>query len=261
MSLEPLSTLPPERLRAVAGVLFDVDDTLTTEGRLEASTFAALWRLREAGLHLMAVTGRPLGWADAFAATWPVDAAVGENGAGWAWRDGRALRTAYLDPPEAREGQQALLARIRREVRARLPDVVEATDQGARRCDLAFDIGEHERVEGPSLNALVELIEAAGARCTTSSVHCHAVPGDWDKARGALGAAAALGLPEEPARWLFVGDSGNDAAAFAAFPVSVGVANVRRHLERLPTPPAYVASRACGAGFEEVAAALLGARR
>ncbi|MCC6875768.1 MAG: hypothetical protein IT378_15785 [Sandaracinaceae bacterium] len=65
----------------------------------------------------------------------------------------------------------------------------------------------------------------------------------------------------ERERWLFVGDSGNDAAAFAFFSLSVGVANVREHLARLPVPPAYVTERERGAGFAELAARIGEARR
>ena len=63
----PISELEPECARALAGVVFDVDDTLTRHGRVEAEAYAALWRLREAGLHTIAVTGRPLGFAEIIA--------------------------------------------------------------------------------------------------------------------------------------------------------------------------------------------------
>ena len=46
---------------------------------------------------------------------------------------------------------------------------------------------------------------------------------------------------------------------FAFFPNSVGVANVRPFLDRIATPPAYVTQREAGAGFVELADALLAA--
>jgi hydroxymethylpyrimidine pyrophosphatase-like HAD family hydrolase len=67
-------------------------------------------------------------------------------------------------------------------------------------------------------------------------------------------------VPATRDRWLFVGDSGNDAPAFSYFPVSAGVANVRDHLARLPVKPAYVASLARARGFAEIADHLLAQR-
>ncbi|MDH3728008.1 MAG: hypothetical protein OER77_10795, partial [Myxococcales bacterium] len=67
-------------------------------------------------------------------------------------------------------------------------------------------------------------------------------------------------LNQELDRWVFVGDSGNDSAAFARFPVSVGVANVRDHLHRLPTPPRYITDSDRGRGFAELAAHLCDGR-
>ena len=69
---------PPVHLR---GVLTDIDDTLTTEGAITQDALDALAALRAAGLRVIAITGRPAGWSESFAATWPVDAIVAENGA------------------------------------------------------------------------------------------------------------------------------------------------------------------------------------
>lgn len=248
-------------LSDVEGLAFDVDDTLTTRGRLTAEAFGALGRLHEAGLRLIAVTGRPLGWTDAMAATWPLHVAIGENGAGWSSLDGRALRVAYLDSEDARQQQRHTLTAVREDVRARLPEVRVSSDQPARRCDLAFDVGEAEQLSTAKIDELVATIEAHGARVTVSSVHAHAAPGTWNKARG-VGAAVedVFGARLEPARWIYVGDSGNDGPAFELFERSVGVANVREHLHRLPHPPRFVTRASRGAGFVELADAILGAR-
>lgn len=244
----------------VVGVAFDVDDTLTTRGALTTSAYASLWALRDAGISLIAATGRPLGWADAMASTWPIDAAVGENGAGWSWRERGALRVAYADDEQTRRGQRATLDDIRRAVAEHLPDVREAGDNASRRCDLTFDVGERASLPETRVDALVALIREHGARATVSSVHAHAMPGDWDKARGIAGAATrALGGFDRQ-RWIFVGDSGNDAEAFACFERSVGVANVRAHLDRLSTPPRWITDADRGEGFSELARAILEAR-
>ena len=64
----------------------------------------------------------------------------------------------------------------------------------------------------------------------------------------------------ERARWVFIGDSGNDAAAFEYFPNSVGVANVREQLHRLPVAPRFVTPSDRGRGFAELASHLLRSR-
>ncbi len=250
--MRPLSELDVD---VVDGVVFDVDDTVTRDGILEREAFAALWDLRDRGLRAIAVTGRPLGWTDVFAATWPVDLAVGENGAGWAAREGASVHVGYFDEEDVRRRQRLLLEAIEAEVARKLPQVRRAGDCAARRCDLAFDVGEEERLAPAVVAELVEIIERAGARATVSSVHAHAVPGSWDKATGVVRAAQqALGIDAVALRerFVFVGDSGNDAAAFAFFGRSVGVANVAAHLHRLPSPPRFVASEDRGRGFAAV---------
>lgn len=241
-------------------LLFDVDDTVTAEGRVQACALEALERARAAGLRTAAVTGRPLGWAEVIAWTWPVDLAIGENGAGWMWRDGRALETRYFDDAPARASQRARLEQLVAVVSSALPEVPLAGDAGLRRCDAAWDVGETRRASADELARLTALVEGAGLRTTTSSVHLHAVPGAWDKASGAVRALHdRFGMDASTAAsaCAFVGDSGNDAAAFAYFRVAVGVANVREHLGRLPVPPRFVTASPRGRGFAELVDVLL----
>jgi hydroxymethylpyrimidine pyrophosphatase-like HAD family hydrolase len=148
-------------------------------------------------------------------------------------------------------------------VAAELPFAQLADDNWARRCDVAWDVGERVQLTAEQITSLRTLIESAGARCLVSSVHAHALAGSYDKATGtALVLKAALGieLAAQPERWLFVGDSGNDAAGFSFFPVSAGVSNVRDHLASLPKPPQYVSSADRGRGFAEIATRVLQAR-
>ncbi|MGE0787022.1 MAG: HAD-IIB family hydrolase [Sandaracinaceae bacterium] len=255
--MEPLD---PAALRAIAphvrGVAFDLDDTFITHGTLTSTAFACLERLRALGLRLALVTGRPLGWTDAFAAIWPIEVAVGENGAGWAKRRDGHLEVGYYADDATRETQRAALDRLRAEVRSRLPSLSEAGDQPGRRCDVAWEIAG---IDATMLDALVSLIERAGMAVSVSSVHAHAAPGDWDKPGGLIRALNET-TEDVKARWLFVGDSGNDAAAFAFFDHTVGVANVRAHLGRLPVPPRWITNEPMGAGFVELVDGLERAR-
>ncbi len=247
----------------VRGVVFDIDDTVTRNGVLEANAYSATHLLADAGFELIAVTGRPLGWTDVIARLWPVRAAVGENGAGWTWVDDAGTHEGYFYAEAERAEQAVLLDAIRRKAETDMPQVQTTRDHRHRRCDLAFDVGEFASLPQGQIDALGALIERMGAGCSVSTVHAHAVPGAWDKAKGvarALDEVLGIDLGAELERWVFVGDSGNDAAAFAYFPKSVGVANVREHLDRLPVPPRYITDSDRGRGFAELAAHLAGAR-
>ncbi|MDO8276947.1 MAG: HAD family hydrolase, partial [Burkholderiaceae bacterium] len=61
-------------------------------------------------------------------------------------------------------------------------------------------------------------------------------------------------------QWVYVGDSTNDQLMFEAFPESIGVANIRRFEAALTHQPRYVTPGERGAGFAEVARAILEAR-
>src|SRR2546427_7636357 len=79
--VQPMKPLAELDARGVKALLFDIDDTLTTEGKLTAQAYDALERLRRAGKITVPVTGRPAGWCDHIARMWPGDAVVGGNGA------------------------------------------------------------------------------------------------------------------------------------------------------------------------------------
>lgn len=255
-------------LRRVKGVCLDIDDTLSSSGKLTSEAFAALWRLREAGFALVPVTGRPAGWCDHIARFWPVNAVVGENGAFTFFLDQGIRRRvdtpAGADPATLRERLRKLEERIR----ARFPEARWASDQAYREYDLAIDVREdvppwpRERID-----ALLSLCHERGAHAKLSSIHVNAWFGDYDKRKGFehwLGDSGApgLGLAKAPAweEWLYVGDSPNDEPMFAAFAHTVGVANLRNYLDQLHSPPRWLTAGESGAGFAELADRLIRSR-
>ena len=249
----------------IHGLIFDIDDTITRNGVLEPGAYSAMHQLAEADFLLIAVTGRPLGWTDLIARLWPVRIAVGENGAGWAWVEGAEFHEGYFCSEQERSRYRELFGAIEQAVGEALPDVQRSSDHRARRCDLAFDIGESVALPPEDVERLTSIIEAHGAASSVSTVHAHAVPGPWNKALGVVRAAQeVLGIDlddeTERSRWVFVGDSGNDAAAFEYFANSVGVANVHEQLHRLPVAPRFVTPSDRGLGFAELASHLLSSR-
>lgn len=257
--MRPLSELPRERARALVGVVFDLDDTALDHGLLTEPALAALWRARRAGLRLVAATGRPAGWAEVFARALPIDGAVAENGALAYFREG--ARVHALEPLGGAAGRLALLPladELCASFGARLAD-----DNGLRRTDVTIDVGENDRLPPETVAAMTRWATARGLRTTVSSVHVHLSSSPEDKASGTLRFLHRR-FGEDPGsaltRYAFVGDSGNDAACFAAFRTSVGVANVAPHLPRFSVPPRYIATAERGAGFAETIDALLALR-
>jgi HAD superfamily hydrolase (TIGR01484 family) len=261
--MNPLTALRFEDAKDIRGLFFDLDDTVLTHGVLERAAYGALWDLRDAGLRLVAVTGRPSGWAEVLVRQWPVDGAVTENGSVFVLRDRHAVRVITDGSAEevaSRRKQLDLLVAV---VRERMPTLALTDDVHMRRSDVTWDIGEERRVSEPEVLALGRLVVAAGARVTRSSIHLHASFEREDKASGAVRFAREH-LAEDPGsvvwRWAFVGDSANDAACFGAFRATFGVANVRSFAPRMTVPPRWVASAERGAGFAEIARALLKCR-
>ena len=264
VAMQPLAAMPPAVRAAVRGVCTDIDDTLTTHGRLTAEAYAALERLRAAGKRVIPITGRPAGWCDHIARMWPVDAVVGENGAFYMRYDAasRRLVKRFLADDATRRANRARLAVIGERILAAVPGCALASDQLYREADLAIDFCEDvPPLPRAAVDRIVALMQGEGMTAKVSSIHVNGWFGDYDKlgmTRTLLAEVFAADLDAERERWLFAGDSPNDAPLFAYFPNSVGVANVRAFADRIATLPAYVTVGEGGAGFAEIARALLG---
>jgi HAD superfamily hydrolase (TIGR01484 family) len=261
--VKPASLLSSEEARSLRGLLFDLDDTVLTGGLLTRQAYDAIWNLHEAGLALVAVTGRPSSWGALLARQWPIAGCVTENGALAVIREGAGVRIRDPHDEIERSARRARLAGIVECVRHVVPDARLADDNDGRRSDVAWDIGERVKLPREDVRAIEREIEAAGARSTLSSVHLHATFDAEDKATGALAfCARELGSDSTSAlaRFAFVGDSANDAACFNAFHTTFGVANVRAHLGALTVPPRYVSARFMGEGFAEIAQEILNKR-
>ena len=255
----PLSSLAGEELRRIDTLLFDLDDTVLTHGRLTRQAYDGLCDLADAGYALVAVTGRPAGWGEVLARQWPVMAVVAENGAAILRAEHGGVARLVRDP-SARLRLQPVVDAARRA----FPELELADDNDARWTDVTFDIGERCRVPRERVEQLRTFLQAAGARVTTSTVHLHATFEGDDKASGALRLLLLLrGLDAGAARLraAFVGDSENDAACFACFRTTIGVANVAPWVGRLTVPPRFVTRASMGAGFAELAAHLVASRR
>lgn len=262
--MQPLNQWPRQPRRQLVGVFTDIDDTLTTEGAITQDALRSMAALKAAGLHVVAVTGRPVGWSEPFATAWPIDAIVAENGAVALVPSATGeLEKRYQQDAATRERNfkrmQDVLARIEREI----PGAQRATDSAGRECDIAIDHSEFTSLSDSQIASVVALMQSEGMHATVSSIHVNGWYGDHNKLAGARWIVRELwnrSLDLEMSRWAYVGDSTNDALMFQHFEHSIGVANVRRFEAALPHLPRYVATHERGAGFAEAAAAVLSAR-
>jgi len=261
--VKPLSLLDAEEARRLRGLLFDVDDTLLSHGCLTRGAYDALWALHEAGLNLVAVTGRPVGWGEVMARQWPIAGCVAENGAVYLRRRGAKVALHDACNEAERRARRARLLRLVERVHEVVPAARPTDDAGARHSDVAWDVGETATLSEDHVRAVVREIEAAEAHWSLSSIHLHATFDVDDKASGAV-RFCAHELEQEAGsaavRFGFIGDSYNDASCFAAFRTTFGVANVKSSIMRLSVPPRYVAAGSMGEGFAEVARAILAKR-
>jgi HAD superfamily hydrolase (TIGR01484 family) len=261
--MEPLARWPRADRQRVIGVFTDIDDTLTTQGAITPDALAALGRLKSAGLHVVAITGRPVGWSEPFARAWPVDAIVAENGSVALLSGDGALRKLYQQDEATRRANFARMQQVARRIVAEVPGAMLAQDSPGRETDIAVDHSEFTHLPPERIEQVVALMRAEGMQATVSSIHVNGWYGAHDKLAGARWIVRALfdrDLDAEIGRWVYVGDSTNDMLMFEHFAQSVGVANIRRFEAQLTHPPRYVTAGERGAGFAEVADTLLAAR-
>ena len=244
------------------GVLTDIDDTLTTRRRDRAEgVVAALRALRDAGLPVFAVTGRPMGWSRAVRrADWPLAAIVAENGAVALFRDGGGVRVEYAQDAEpTRARQRRAPARGRRAHAApRCPARRWRATAPAASPTSPIDHSEFAHLDaGARSTEVVALMRAAGMNATVSSIHVNGWFGAHTKLSGArwivrrlLGRDLdaeldALGLrrrlDQRPA------DVRPASRSASASPTCCDFA------DRLTQWPAYMTAGERGRGFAEVA--------
>ncbi len=257
--MRALASIDRTEIAQLRGLLFDLDDTLLDHGSLTLRGFHALCSLAERGVELVAVTGRPTSWGEVLARQWPVLAVITENGLISCRRIGRTVVTNDRLCVAERTSAKTRLAGIVERVHSRFPELHPSDDCAGRVADYTFDIGENRRVDSAVVTAVIQLATQLGARCTRSSVHLHLSLDHDDKASGALRFLSRhLGISPTLARqrFAFIGDSENDAACFAAFHTSVGVANLRGNFS---ITPRFITSGERSAGFAEAAQVLFGA--
>ncbi len=255
-----IEDLPDE----IEGILSDIDDTLTLDGKMIPQAFEMLQTLQKRGIKVVLVTGRPAGWVDHIARMWPVEAVVGENGGLWFYMKDHRLIQRFLVSQEIRQERAEKLRQLGVQILKAVPGTALASDQHYRELDLAIDFCEDvPRLGEKEINKIVELFDQAGAVSKVSSIHVNGWFGEWDKLTGCIEMAKELWQidlndPNTRKKWVYFGDSANDEPMFKVFPYTFGVANIRDFLARMSHHPTWICEQAGGYGFVEACLLLLG---
>ena len=281
--MKALASWPQQDRRQLIGVFTDIDDTLTTDGAITPDALQALTRLKAAGLHVIPITGRPIGWCEPFAngdpargiVPWPVDAIVAENGAvAFAannlckislqppWNKRMQLSKLYQQSDTTRASHFTRLQQVAAQVLHDVPGARLSQDSPGRETDIAIDHSEFAHLPPDQIARVVAIMRSAGLNASVSSIHINGWFGSHNKLEGARWIVRELfgrDLDAERDQWVYVGDSTNDQLMFQHFRHSVGVANILRFAAELTHQPRYITRSERGAGFAEVARAILDA--
>jgi len=261
--MDNISTMSKQQLNEVKIILTDIDDTLTTEGRLKSNAYSALENLSNSGFIVIPVTGRCAGWCDHIARMWPVNGVVGENGAFFFSYDhqSKKMQQTYCQTPKERKENHLALHEIKKTILKNVSGSALASDQDYRHTDLAIDFAEDvATLSSNKIKEIVTIAENAGAIAKVSSIHVNCWIGSHNKLSTSLTTLEQVfGVSNSNIQneVLFIGDSPNDSMMFDYFNKSVGVANVMDFIKELDKPPKYITSKHSGEGFVELADSLL----
>ena len=264
--MRPLCELPQEDLRKIKFILTDIDDTLTTNGRLPAISYYALEKLHQAGFIVVPITGRPAGWCDHIARMWPVDAVIGENGAFYFVyeQSKRKIIRRYWKSEKERKADRKRLEKIQNKILTTVKGSAVASDQAYREADLAIDYCEDVKpLPDSSVIQIMDVFHKEGAMAKMSSIHVNGWFGDYNKLKMTcilLEEYFHLNNSEFMEKIVFAGDSPNDEPMFNYFKNSVGVRNIINYSDQIKQFPAWVTTKDSAEGFSELADTLLSAK-
>ncbi len=244
-------------------VFTDIDGTLTTNDKISPDTYQSLWSLKNSGVKVIPVTGRPAGWCELIARQWPVDGVIGENGAFYFRHEQSGMKRHFFASSAEREKFSSKLKQIEKEVLSQIPKAKVASDQFSRIFDLAIDFAEDIKPPLPKseIAKIVEIFEKHGATCKVSHIHVNGWFGDQNKGDACFYYAKnELGLnsdEEIQKHCAYVGDSPNDEPLFERFQNSFGVANVVDYQDLMKVYPKFVSPSKEGDGFVEISDRLI----
>lgn len=259
MAFKDICSFDPSLKRRIKFIISDVDDTITTDGRLLPKALDALYRLKAAGKYIILVTGGSAGWSDGYIRQWPVDCVISESGALLLYRS-EDNSICYETNPLIMDRVET--ASIRSSILKMTEEkYVFSSDQYARIYDIAY---ERNCLDDASLSSLLEIIRINGCKALISSIHVNVLLADYSKAGGVKAffsrIKTVLGFSENWSDFisssLALGDSRNDEALFKMFPHSIGNKRVFDERSSFSVLPEYYTMEYGGDSFASVAGLL-----
>ncbi|MCU0551278.1 MAG: Cof-type HAD-IIB family hydrolase [Leptolyngbya sp. Prado105] len=244
-----------KNLHRIQLIATDMDGTLTIHEKFSTKLLQAFDRLNQAGIQILVVTGRSAGWVSGLANYLPIWGAIAENG-GLFYRD--EFQASLVPIPDLKLHRQKL-AEMFEQLQSRFPDIQESSDNAFRLTDWTFDVAG---LTVEALETMNSLCRSSNWGFTYSTVQCHIKILEQNKATGLNQILQNHFSHYDRDRIVTVGDSPNDESLFdpSQFPISVGVANLKRYQAQLQHLPTYVTSFVEGDGFCEFVDAVLKAR-
>lgn len=254
MTLSLLSQVDPVYLD-VRLVATDMDGTLTIAEKFSPELLQALVALNVAGIPVVIVTGRSAGWVNGLVHYLPVTGALCENGG--LFYSSQPNSEMLLVPISDFQHHRQQLAKLFQQLQTEFPQIQESDDNRFRLTDWTFDV---QGLTDTELRKMSDRCHQEGWGFTYSTVQCHLKRPEQSKAAGLMQVINRYFPNLKPEQVLTVGDSPNDESLFdhRLFPLSVGVANVRRYCDRMAHQPTYITTASEGQGFCELAQLLTG---
>lgn len=228
-------------------IISDVDDTITSGGRLLPEALAALYSAKEAGFKIVLLTGGSAGWADVYARQWPVDGVIAESGALLISKhDGLIIyhRNPLIDEAEYRSRRENFISGID-------PQIL-SSDQYARLYDVAID---KSLVNDAIKNDLIARAVKAGGYYAESSIHINIWFAPYDKWNGLkyfMSSFFSKNETEIRDSCIYLGDGLNDQPLFKELPSSIGMNSINARRAEFKILPEYITEGDGGFGFAEV---------
>jgi len=229
-------------LKDIDIIATDVDDTLTINGLLTSEVISALEKLKHAGKKIILVTGRSGGACTTLSQYLPVEMVIAENG-------GVIIKNHDIKAIHLPHDHSERLHKCFENIIKTFPYIKPAQDNPFRLTDLSIDnrsIHEHE------LTMIKDIAQSFGLTIVVSSVQTHILSNECSKGN-------TLKSVTDGKKLVTIGDSANDESMFnpQLFPLSVGVVNISRYLDKMYYKPRWIMSKAEGHGFIEFANILL----
>ena len=229
----------------VSLIISDVDDTITSKGRLLPEALSALYEAERKGYRTILLSGGSAGWCEVYLRQWPVYMVIAESGAVLLYKDEEGQIRYQQNPVITGEDLKK-----RDELLRMIGEEHLSSDQYARLYDIAVDLS---KVTGEELEDIKEMATRMGARYAQSSIHLNVWFGDYSKSKGLLAFMELCGIdrPTLLDQSIYLGDAPNDDEMFALIPASVGMRSVEEGKDEFSHLPAFVTSGYGGTGFAE----------